>query len=154
MNADDAMTEFKAGVDQLQNHYASKAIAHFRKAMELDEKNPFFISYLGLATAAAEQKWEEAEDLCYSAVRMMRSQAQLYVNLAEVYRLQGKRQDAIEILREGFPLTKRDERIAKALRKYGVRRTPVIPFLGREHFVNRNLGRILHKPNRAAPRRP
>jgi Flp pilus assembly protein TadD len=138
----DAIAEFKEGLNQLHNQYASKALVHFSNAAKLDEKNPFYTSYLGLAMAAAQQKWEDAEDLCYSAMRMKRTQPELYLNLAEVYRLQGKRQEAVETLLEGFPLTKRDPRIGKALRKYGVRRPPVFPSLDRNHFLNRNLGKI------------
>jgi Flp pilus assembly protein TadD len=142
MSQEDAVMEFKEGLNQLHNQYASKALAHFSNAAKLDEKNPFYISYLGLAMAAAQQKWEDAEDLCYSAVRMKRTQPELYLNLAEVYRLQGKRQNAVETLLEGLPLTKRDPRIGKALRKYGVRRAPVFATLDRNHFLNRNLGKI------------
>ncbi len=145
MDQEEAITEFKAGLSQLNNQYASKALAHFNKAVELDDKNPFYISYLGLAMAAAQQKWQDAEDLCYSAVRMKRTQPELYMNLAEVYRLQGKRQDAVETLLEGLPLTKRDARIAKALRKYGVRRPPVFSFLDRNHLLNKHLGKVRYK---------
>jgi Flp pilus assembly protein TadD len=145
MSQEEAMMEFKEGLTQLNNHYASKALEHFGRAAKMDENNPFYVSYLGLAMAAAQQKWQEAEDLCYSAVRMKRVQAEFYLNLAEVYRLEGKRQDAVETLLEGFPLTKRDPRIGKALRKYGVRRPPVFPFLDRDHILNRNLGKIRYR---------
>lgn len=150
MNQEDAVLEFKEGLTQLNNQYASKALAHFSKAVEMDGKNPFYVSYLGLAKAAAEQKWQDAEDLCYSAVRMKRTQPDFYLNLAEVYRLQGKRQDAVETLLEGFPLTKRDPRIAKALRKYGVRRPPVFSFLDRNHFINKSLGKVRYKVLKSA----
>jgi Flp pilus assembly protein TadD len=145
MNQEDAVMEFKEGLTQLNNQYASKALSHFSNAAKMDENNPFYISYLGLAMAAAQQKWEDAEDLCYSAVRMKRTQPEFYLNLAEVYRLQGKRQDAVDTLLEGLPLTKRDLRIGKALRKYGVRRPLVFPFLGREHFLNKSLGKLRYQ---------
>jgi Flp pilus assembly protein TadD len=145
MSQEDAVMEFKQGLNLLGNQYATKALAHFANAARMDEKNPFYISYLGLAIAAAQRKWEDAEDLCYSAVRMTRTQPELYLNLAEVYRLQGKRQDAVETLLEGFPLTKRDPRISKALRRYGVRRSPVFSFLDREHVLNKSLGKLRYK---------
>jgi Flp pilus assembly protein TadD len=145
MSQEDAVREFKEGLTQLSNQYVSKALVHFSNAARADSKNPYYISYLGLALAAARQKWQEAEDLCYSAVRMKRTQPELYLNLAEVYRLQGKRQDAIETLLEGFPLTRHDPRIGKALRKFGVRRPPVFSFLDREHFLNKSFGRLRYK---------
>ena len=145
MIQEDAVTEFKEGLTQLKNNYASKALSHFSKAAELDTKNAFYLSYLGLAMAAAKQQWQDAEDICYGAVRMKRTQPELYLNLAEVYRLQGKRQDAVECLLEGLPLTRNDPRITKALRKYGVRRPPVLPFLERGHVLNKQLGRLRYK---------
>jgi Flp pilus assembly protein TadD len=150
MSQEEAALEFKEGLTQLGNEYSSKALAHFANAAKMDVRNPIYLSYLGLAMAAAQQKWQDAEDLCYSAVRMKRTQPELYLNLAEVYHLQGKRQDAVETLLEGFPLTRRDPRIGKALRKYGVRRPPVFSFLDREHILNRSLGKIRYRVMKSA----
>lgn len=145
MSQEEAVTEFKEGLTQLKNRYASKALTHFSKAVEMDKQNPFYISYLGVSMAAARQQWSEAEELCYGAVRMKRHQPELYLNLAEVYRLQGKRQDAVECLLEGLRLTRNDPRIAKTLDKYGVRRPPVLPFLARGHILNKQLGKLRYK---------
>ncbi len=145
MSEPEAVKEFKEGLKLLTNEYAGKALGHFTRAASLDNKNPFYISYQGLALAAAHQKWEQAEELCYTALRMMRTQAEMYLNLAEVYRLAGRRQDAIETLNEGLPLTKYDPRLQKKLDMYGVRRLPVLPFLARGHFLNRHLGVLRYK---------
>ncbi len=149
MSDREALEEFKAGLDLLRNNYARKALPHFSRAAELDKNNPFYLSYLGLALAAGERKWDEAEEICLSAMRMMRTQAELYLNLAEVYRLAGKREDAVEILTSGLQFTKRDERLAAALRKFGIRQTPVLRFLERTHFLNRGLGKLRHNVSKA-----
>jgi dihydrofolate reductase len=141
----DAVREFREGLSFLANNYASKAIPHFTKAHELNKQNPFYLSYLGVAIAASEQKWEDAEERCFTALRMKRNQPELYLNLSEVYRLAGKRQDAVQTLLEGLPLTRHDVRIVKALRKFGVRKSPVLPFLERTHPVNRKLGKIRYR---------
>ena len=141
----DAVQEFKEGLTHLRNNYAKKASENFNHALELDPKNPFYLSYLGVALAAGDQKWEEAEDLCYSAVKMKRMQPELYVNLAEVYRLAGKKQDAIDTLMTGLPMTRNDERLIKMLRKLGVRRPPVLSFLERDHVLNKKLGKLRAK---------
>ena len=141
----EALKEFKDGLELLRNSYAKKALSHFSKADELDKTNPFYMSYMGLALAAGEQKWEEAEEICQAALKVRRTQAELYLNLCEVYRLQGKRQDAIEILSTGLTLTKKDARLAQALRKLGVRRPPVLSFLDRNHFLNMKLGKLRYK---------
>ncbi len=145
MSEPEAMKEFKTGLEFLGNKYARKALPHFSKAVELDKSNPYYLSYLGLAIAAGEQKWDEAEEICLSAVRMRRTMAELYLNLAQVYRLAGKTEDAIETLSAGLQLTKRDSRLSAALRKYGIRQAPVLPFLERTHFINRELGKLRYK---------
>jgi Flp pilus assembly protein TadD len=141
----DAVREFREGLTLLNNHCARNAIPHFLRAVELNGQNPFYLSYLGVAIAASEQKWEAAEERCFRAVRMKRSQPELYLNLSEVYRLAGKRQDAVQTLLEGLPLTRHDARIVKALRKFGVRKPPVLPFLERTHLLNRELGKIRYR---------
>jgi len=67
-----------------------------RRAVDLDKNNPYYMSYLGVVLARSEGKWGEAERLCDSAVRMKRNQAQLYLNLAEVYATAGRRDDAVD----------------------------------------------------------
>lgn len=140
-----AVKEFREGLALLGNGYASKAMDHFSRAVELDRTNPFYLSYRGLALAAAERNWDEAEEICYTALRMRRTQPELYLNLAEVYRLAGKKSDAVETLSTGLRFTKRDARLAQALRRLGNRRPPVLGFLDRESFLNKELGRLRHK---------
>ncbi len=148
MSESDALKEFKEGLDALRT-YSRRALGHMKKAAELDKKNPFYLSYLGLALALADEKWAEAEDLCYTAVRMKRDQPQLYLNLAEVYTRAGKKEDAVWVLNNGLHLTKRDSRLARALRQLGVRRPPLLPFLDRKNFLNRHLGKLRRRVSKS-----
>lgn len=148
----EAMSEFKEGLAMLRNNYANKALQHFSRALELDKMNPFYISYLGVAMAAGQRNWDSAEDLCTQALKMKRTQAELYLNLAEVYRLAGRRQDAVETLSLGLTMTKRDPRISEALTRYGYRKPPVLPFLERDHFLNRELGKLRYRMMRSLGR--
>ena len=145
MSDPDALREFEAGVDALRRDGARKALDHFNKALELDRSNPIYLSYLGLALAAGEQKWDEAEQICLSAVRLRRTQPELYLNLAQVYRMAGKKEDALLTLQTALETTKQDPRIVAALHKHGYRRPPVLSFLERTHFLNQQLGRLRHR---------
>ncbi len=145
MSEAEAMKEFKDGLELLRNGFAKMALPHLKKAAELDKTNSFYLSYLGLALAMAYGRWDDAESLCREAVRMKRTQAELYLNLAEVYRLAGRKEDAVETLATGMKLTKRDPRLGNALRKLGLRRPPPLAFLDRTHFLNRQLGRMRHR---------
>lgn len=148
----DAVAEFKEGLALLRNNYARKALEYFTRASELDKTNPFYISYLGLALAAGERNWDAGEELCLQAIKMRRAQPELYLNLADVYRLAGKRSDAIETLTQGLTMTKRDARIAEALARYGRRRPPVLSFLERDHFLNRGLGKLRNRLTKSSAR--
>jgi len=140
----EAFREFKTGLTFLRDNYAQKALPHMRRAVELDKNNPYYMSYLGVVLARSEGKWGEAERLCDSAVRMKRNQAQLYLNLAEVYATAGRRDDAVEALQSGLKYARRDVRLTIAMNKLTRRRTPVLSFLARRHPLNRQLGILRH----------
>jgi predicted Zn-dependent protease len=141
----EAFREFKTGLTLLRDNYAVKALPHMRRAVDLDKNNPYYMSYLGVVLARSEGKWGEAERLCDSAVRMKRNQAQLYLNLAEVYAAAGRRDDAVDALETGLKYARRDIRLTIAMNKLTARRPPVLSFLGRRHPLNRQLGILRHR---------
>lgn len=141
----EAFREFKTGLTLLRDNYATKALPHMRRAVDLDKNNPYYMSYLGVVLARSEQKWGEAERLCDTAVRMKRNQAQLYLNLAEVYATAGRREDAVETLESGLKFARRDVRLTIAMNRLTERRRPVLSFLERRHPLNRQLGMLRHK---------
>jgi predicted Zn-dependent protease len=140
----EAFQEFRAGLAFLRGGDANKAVPHLKCALEEEPDNPFYISYMGVAIAATEQKWAEAEELCRSAIRMSRRQAQLYLNLAEVYVAADRKQDAADTLVRGLRYAPHDLRLKIGLDRLATRRSPVLPFLPRTHLVNRNLGKLRH----------
>jgi Flp pilus assembly protein TadD len=141
----EAFREFKSGLTLLRDNYTTKALPHLQRALELDKNNPYYMSYLGVVLARSEKKWAEAEKLCDSAVRMKRNQAQLYLNLAEVYNTAGRREDAVEALQAGMKFARRDVRLSIAMNKLIHRRAPVFSFLRRTHPINRQVGMLRHR---------
>jgi Flp pilus assembly protein TadD len=141
----EAFREFKQGLTLLRDNYAIKALPHMKRAVELEKNNPYYMSYLGVVLARSERKWGEAEKLCDGAVRMKRNQAQLYLNLAEVYATAGRRDEAVEALQAGLKFARRDIRLNIAMNKLTRRRSPVISFLTRRHPLNRSLGKLRHQ---------
>lgn len=148
-----ALIEFKKGLGLLQKGYSLDAVTKLRHAASLEPHNAYFLSYLGLAVGLAQRRWAEAESLCMEALRIKRNLPQLYLNLAELYENFGRVGEAIDILREGLRFTGRDSRLVAALRSHGVRRSPVLPFLGRKNAVNRYLGRLRSKARKSADKR-
>lgn len=141
----EAFQEFRQALARMRDHDPQTALTHMHRAVALETHNPFYLSYLGVAQAHAERKWAEAEQLCETAVRMKPDEPQLYVNLAEVYVTAGRRDDALGTLNRGLLYAPRDRRIQAALNKLSFRRPPILRFLPRRHFLNRNLGRLRHR---------
>ena len=145
----EAFREFKQGLTLLRDNFAVKALPHMQRAVDLEKNNPYYMSYLGVALARTQQKWADAERLCDAAVRMKRNQAQLYLNLAEVYMVAGRKEDAREALVAGMKYARRDIRLNIAMAKLTPRRTPVFSFLERKHPLNRHFGMLRHRTLRA-----
>jgi len=139
-----ALAEFKQGIQLLRDRSPVQAYEHFHHAAELEKQNPYYLSFLGVSLARGQQNWAAAADLCETALRLKRTGAQLYLNLAEVYVYAGRRKDAVAVLDRGAIYFIDDPRIKRAQADLGRRRSSVLPFLERGHFLNRSLGKLRH----------
>src|SRR5690242_18201377 len=139
------MVEFREGVELLKNEYPEKALVKLQRAFECDKHNPYYISFLGLSIARAEQKWDHAMELCETAVKLKRTEIQFHMNLIEVYALAGWREKALHRLDAALRIFGNDARLKRARSKVTERRGPVLPFFGRSHFLNRKLGKWRHR---------
>ena len=137
--------DFREGVELLKNEYPEKALTRLRKAFQGDNRNPYYISALGLSIARAEQKWVEASELCETAVQLKRKEIQFHMNLIEVYALAGQREKALDRLHSASALFRGDARLRRMRSKLEKRRAPLLPFFGRAHFLNRELGKLRHR---------
>ena len=139
-----AVIEFKQGIRMLRDAHPNEALVYFRKAADLEEHNPYYLSFLGVSLARAEQNWVSALKLCEMALNMRRNDAQLYLNLAEVYVSAGRRDEAVITLDRALASLGSD-RMQKARMKLGRRRSPVLPFFTRHNILNRHLGTLRHR---------
>ena len=139
------MTEFREGVELLKNEYPQKALVRLQRAYECDKHNPYFMSFLGLSIARAQRKWDLASELCETAVRLNPKELQFYLNLGEVYAASGMRERALHKLDDAAQLFGEDTRLKQARSKVQNRRNPILPFFGRAHFLNRELGKLRHR---------
>jgi hypothetical protein len=67
------------------------------------------------------------------------------LNLGEVYASAGLREKALDMLDEALELFGEDARLKRARGMVDNRRKPLLPFMGREHFLNRELGKLRHR---------
>jgi tetratricopeptide (TPR) repeat protein len=141
----DPVAQFRDGVKLLKAGYSQKALVCFRHAFESEKHNPFYLSFLGLAIARAERKWDQASEYCEIAVQFRRNELQFHLNLAEVYAAAGRRSKAIDTLEAAIELFGNDVRLKRARSRVEKRRAPVLTFLSRGNFFNRKLGKLRHR---------
>jgi tetratricopeptide (TPR) repeat protein len=141
----DPMDEFRKGVELLKNEYPPKALVRLRRAYESDKHNAYYSSFLGLAIARAQGKWNRASELCEIAVQLKPKELQFHLNLGEVYASAGLREKALDTLDRALELFGEDARLRQARSKVESRRAPLLPSFGRKHFLNRELGKLRHR---------
>ena len=139
-----ALAEFKQGIQLLREGHPTDAYDCFHRAVELEKQNAYYLSFLGVSEARGQKNWAAAADLCETALSLKRNEAQFYLILAEVYMSAGRREDAVAVLDRGLIYFIDDPRIRRARAKLGTRRSSVLPFFERGHFLNRSLGKIRH----------
>lgn len=145
MGDNSAVAEFKQGIQLLQEGYPVEAHHRFQRAVELENQNAYYLSFLGVSEARGQKKWAAAADLCESALKLKRDEAQFYLNLAEVYLSSGRREDALAVLDRGLIYLIDDPRLRRARAKLGRRRSSFLPFLERGNVLNRSLGKLRHR---------
>jgi tetratricopeptide (TPR) repeat protein len=144
-SAQDSIEEFKKGVEMLKSANPQKALLRFRRAFEVDQHNPYYISFLGLSIARAQRNWDQASELCEIAVQIKPTEIQFHLNLAEVCASAGLREKALDKLDIALERFGEDPQLRQARSKVELRRTPPLPFIRREHFLNRELGKLRHR---------
>jgi tetratricopeptide (TPR) repeat protein len=140
----DPMVDFKKGLEFLKNEYPQRALSRLQRAFESDKHNAYYISFLGLSISRAQRKWEQASELCEIAVQLKPTEIQFHLNLGEVYASAGLREKALDKLDDALKLFGEDARLKRARSKVENRRAPLLPFIRREHFMNRKLGKLRH----------
>jgi Flp pilus assembly protein TadD len=140
-----ALGDFKQGVSVLRDGYPNDALEYLHRAVEAEPQNPYYVSFLGLCMARTQRDWAAATQLCETALRMKRTEVQLHLNLAEVYECVGRTADAVNLLDAAPMYVGRNSRVARRRTGLGKRRGRVLPFLDRDHFLNKNLGKIRHQ---------
>jgi len=143
--ADEPVAAFTEGVKMLKNDYPKKAAACFKRALECDKQNPYYLSFLGVSMARGERNLTEAVKLCEAAIQKKRGEIQFHLNLADVYATAGLRDSALHTLDRALASFGEDKRLRNARCRVEKRRPLIFPFLRRENVLNRELGKLRHR---------
>jgi tetratricopeptide (TPR) repeat protein len=124
---------------------AKDAIAHY-------PNDPYIISYCGLLTALVQKKHKDGIKMCKSSLKTLKKSdydktsayPSLYLNFGRVYLLSGDKNKAFDTFHKGLSKDHDYKDLIWELKKLGIRRPPVIPFLPRSFFINKYLGKLRH----------
>jgi len=134
---------FKKGLESLARNEWTAALACFEKAAGL-LNIPIHNSFLALCIARERGQTNKALALCRETLEAEPDNSILYLNMGKIYLMQGKTEEAIEILRKGLTQGTNEQIIAE-LGRIGTRRPPPLSFLGRDNPLNKYLGIILSR---------
>jgi tetratricopeptide (TPR) repeat protein len=142
---------FRKGVRLFQRHQYTDALQMFRKAVATDDitvlrdSDPLYLSYYGVSLSLVKSKYALAEKLCRIAMKKGQDFPEVYLNLARVYEENGKRNKASEIYRMGYRRHPGKVDFLKHLQRLSPRGKVIVPFLDRDHFINKYAGLVFRR---------
>lgn len=143
-----AENNFKRGLAALVDANHSDATVYFWRAVDIDRqrngKRPDarYLSYYGLSLAKSRRSTGEAIELCEWAAQIESLNPEIFVNLGQVYLLAGKTTLALKVFERGLRLDPRHPVLRREVRRIDRRCSPVVTGLGRDHPLNRWLGKM------------
>ncbi len=102
-------------------------------------------SYYGMVLAVVRGDVGRGRILCAEAIADGPMDAELYVNLALVYIRCRRRPMAVEALQTALSIDPEHAGAQAQLDRLDRRRSPTIPFLSREHLLNKVAGQLRHR---------
>ena len=156
---------FRDGLTALSAGRSFEAADHFRRAVATEKRlgadrpNMRYISFYGLSLALCRRATRTAIELCEKAAAHDSFDAVLLLNLGKVYAISGRTTKALATYERGLRVDPSNKRLQIELARIERRREPALPALGRDHVINRSLGRLraslfAKKPRGAGARPP
>ncbi len=112
-----AKMAFKNGVEYYKGGDFWRAEKYFRSAVSLSPDTPLYKSYLGLALARQKRRGDDAIQFALDAVHDEMYNSHFHVNLGIVYRILGRKNQAVKSFREALTWNPNDERAKRELEK-------------------------------------
>lgn len=122
--------------------------------------NALLLSYYGYLDAIVNKNYERGVDLCKTAIEIFKEESReegslrhggfhaiLYLHLGRVYLAAGTTKSAVEAFKQGLEADPKDPYLLSEVRRIGIRRKPIFPFLKRSNPINKYIGMLLHKNN-------
>jgi hypothetical protein len=137
----------RRGIDRCRQGDWEVGLAFLGRIAESDRSSGLpgiFYSYLGYGIALRQRRVQEGLRLCQHSVKIQFYEPENYVNLARTCLLAGDRPGAVRAILDGLKVDRQHGELLKLHRDLGMRKPPVLPFLGRTNPLNQFLGRLRH----------
>ncbi len=141
----------------LKNRSKRSALRLLSEALEQYPDDPFLLSYYGCLEAVANKNYTEGIDTCHLAIEVLKRKVPFgedfffpvfYLNLGRAYLAAGKRKEALDSFYRGLEIERENKDLLWEVRKLGIRRKPLLPFLQRSNPINKYIGKMLHSLKR------
>jgi len=139
----------------LQKGKLRKAFELLQAAIMYFPNEPILLSYYGCLLAIVDRKYNKGIATCQKAIEKLqvrtfcdedKGYSICYYNLGKTYSTAGKRKESLDAFNIGLSYDPGNGHIQKELESMRVRkRKPLIPFLDRQHPLNKYLGIALYK---------
>jgi hypothetical protein len=126
-------------------HQGLAYLEQARKEKQEASLPSIYFSYLGHAMARCCRSYESGLALCEHALELEFFRPENHLNLASILALKHDRAGAYRAMKEGLRLSPRHRGLLALELRLGRRQPAVIGFLGRDHGLNRWLGRMRHE---------
>ncbi|MCP3982487.1 MAG: hypothetical protein GY716_24565 [bacterium] len=134
--------QFQAALDAMRAGRRDRALARLQRLVELGSQDPRHMSFYGFLLASQGKNPKRGQEYCERAVLIGADRPQVYINLSRLYAGSGRRIKAIKVLRDGLRLLPGHKGLSAEIQRLSPRKPPVLSTLDRDHFLNRNLGKV------------
>ena len=124
--------------------------------------DPFILSYYGCLQALVDRKYRAGVEKCKKALSLIQRESSFgeemlypgfYLNLGRAYVAAGKKDDALDAFKKGLKYNSGHRDILNELRALGKRKKAVVPFLDRSNPINKYIGLILRREDKASDKK-
>jgi len=148
--------EFRRGLEYFRRQDWRDAVGWFRqaetKAGKRDPRRNRYTAYHGLALVLMGDL--SGLNLCRRAASDERQDAEVFACQARAEVQLNHRRRAWQAVSRGLELEPAHPDLRRLRALMGVRRSPLLPFLSRDHLFNRILGRLTYRRSRASVGQP